>query len=98
MGEKSQRAAASGRIDRTLQHFHNSYRDALGLSPLEEYCAYERLSGRRQVTGSAPAHWPLVRLETLKIRLIAALLIVGCSVRVRDLTTVVVPAVRSMFT
>jgi phenylpropionate dioxygenase-like ring-hydroxylating dioxygenase large terminal subunit len=45
MGEKSQQAAASGKVENfifgrnepALHHFHNNYRDALGLPPLEEY-------------------------------------------------------------
>lgn len=47
MGEKSQQAAASGKVEYfifgrnepALHHFHNNYRDALGLPPLEEYRA-----------------------------------------------------------
>jgi phenylpropionate dioxygenase-like ring-hydroxylating dioxygenase large terminal subunit len=45
MGEKSQKAAESGKVEYfmfgrnepALHHFHGQYRDALGLSPLEEY-------------------------------------------------------------
>lgn len=44
MGEKSQLAAASGKIEhfifgkneQAIQHFHNTCRDALGMSPLED--------------------------------------------------------------
>ncbi len=45
MGEKSQQAASSGRVEHfifgrnepALHHFHQNYCDALGLPPLEEY-------------------------------------------------------------
>lgn len=47
MGEKAQIAASSGKVDHflfgrnepTLHHFHNHYRNVLGLPPLEEYRA-----------------------------------------------------------
>jgi phenylpropionate dioxygenase-like ring-hydroxylating dioxygenase large terminal subunit len=47
MGEKSQQAAESGKVEHfifgrnepALHHFHTNYRDALGLPPLEEYRA-----------------------------------------------------------
>ena len=47
MGEKSQEAAASGRVEHfifgrnepALHHFHQNYREALDLPPLEEYRA-----------------------------------------------------------
>jgi phenylpropionate dioxygenase-like ring-hydroxylating dioxygenase large terminal subunit len=47
MGEKSQQAANSGKVEHfifgrnepALHHFHANYRDALGLPPLEEYRA-----------------------------------------------------------
>jgi phenylpropionate dioxygenase-like ring-hydroxylating dioxygenase large terminal subunit len=47
MGAKTQIAANSGKIDHflfgrnepALQHFHNTYRDALGMPPLQEYRA-----------------------------------------------------------
>lgn len=53
MGEKSQAAANSGKVEYflfgrnepALHHFHNNYRSALGLPPLEEYRPAMRQAG-----------------------------------------------------